>query len=74
MKNDTKNIGPKDIERELNEHNQSIEKKKDRELKNWIEDVSKETYTAFKKDLDNEYIGISRKGLYNDYKENIRTC
>lgn len=72
-KNDTKNKGPQDIEREINRHNEKIEEKKDKDFKNWIEDVAKETHSAFKKDLDNEYIGVSRKGLYNDYKKDIRT-
>lgn len=71
MKNDTKNIGPKDIERELNNHNERVEKRKDKDFKNWVEDVAKETYSHFKKDLDYEYIGVSRKGLYNDSKNDL---
>lgn len=60
-RNDTKNKGAREIERELNEHNEKIERQKDREQKNWIEDVAKETHSAFKRDLDYEYIGMSRK-------------
>lgn len=73
MKNDTNKRSALDIEREIDDNNRRIEKRKQRDLDNWIEDVTKETYSDFKKDLDNEYIGMSRKGLYNDSKKDIRT-
>ena len=60
-KNDTKNKGAYEIEKELNEHNNKVEAQKEKEQKKWIDDVARETYSAFKKDLDNEYIGMSRK-------------
>ena len=61
IKNDTKNKGAREFERELNEHNRKVEERKETETKNWIEDVAKETHSAFKKDLDKEFIGMSRK-------------
>lgn len=74
MKNDTNKKSAKEFINEIEDHEYKVEKRKDRELKNWIEDVSKETHSAFKKDLDYEYIGVSRKGLYNESKNNLRTC
>lgn len=62
MKNDTNKKGAKDFIRELEEHDYKMEKKKDKELRNWAKDVAKETYPYFKKDLDHEFIGLSRKG------------
>lgn len=60
-KNDTKNKGAREIEKEINDHNDKIEREKKKAQKNWIEDIARETHSAFKKDLDHEYIGMSRK-------------
>lgn len=61
IKNDTKNKGAREIEREIDEHNEKLEKSKEKDFKNWAESVAKETYSAFKKDLDYQYIGVSKK-------------
>lgn len=57
-KNDTKKFGAKELEREIDENNKKIEEQKKKNQKKWIEDVAKETHSAFKKDLDHEYIGV----------------
>lgn len=59
--NDTKNKGAYEIEKELNAHNAKVEVQKEKAKNKWIDDVARETYSAFKKDLDHEYIGMSRK-------------
>lgn len=58
IKNDTNKKGPKDFIKEIEGYEEKHEKRKDRERKNWIEDVAKETYPYFKKDLDHEFIGM----------------
>lgn len=57
-KNDTKKFGAKELEREIDENNKKIEEQKKKNQKKWIEDVAKETHSAFKKDLDHESIGV----------------
>lgn len=61
MKNDTNKKGARELEREIDEHNEKIEKARDRDFHNWAESVAKETYSHWKKDLDYEYIGTSKK-------------
>ena len=62
MKNDTKKKGFREIEREIVEHEEKMEKEKEKKARDWANDVARETYSAFKKDLDYEYIGMSRRG------------
>lgn len=61
MKNDTKKRGAREIEMELNKHNEKVQMEKDKNSRKWSEDVARETYSAFKKDFDYEFIGMSRK-------------
>jgi hypothetical protein len=61
MKNDMNKKSARDLEREVDEHNEKIEKAQKRDFHNWAESVAKETYSHWKKDIDNEYIGMPKK-------------